>query len=126
MIVRQARDFAKALGVLTRRRQLVEMITAESNRQHQTVGKIAKQIAKHLIWLKKRLAEADNDLDDAIAQSPLWKAKSDIVTSILFCGIYVNVSYMNNEISAKSEKSMESDPIDCGALGGFTLQVHHV
>lgn len=110
---RQARDFAKALGVLTRRRQLVEMITAESNRQHQTVGKIAKQIAKHLIWLKKRLAEADNDLDDAIAQSPLWKAKSDIVTSILFCGIYVNVSYMNNEISAKSEKSMESDPIDC-------------
>ena len=112
MIVRQARDFAKALGVLTRRRQLVEMITAESNRQHQTVGKIAKQIAKHLIWLKKRLAEADNDLDDAIAQSPLWKAKSDIVTSILFCGIYVNVSYMNNEISAKSGKSMESDPID--------------
>ena len=65
-------------SVLTPRRQLVEMITAESNRQHQTSGKIAK----HLIWLKKRLAEADNDLDDAIAQSPLWKAKSDIVTSI--------------------------------------------
>ena len=32
----------------------------------------------------------------------------------LFCGIYGNVSYMNNEISAKSAKSMESDPIDCG------------
>jgi transposase len=116
---RQARDFAKALGVLaktdavdaqvlarfaeaikpearplksneimaldsvlTRRRQLVEMITAESNRHAQASGKIAKQIARHLIWLRKRLTEADDDLDDAIAQSPLWQAKSDIITSI--------------------------------------------
>ena len=116
---RQARDFAKALGVLaktdavdaqvlarfaeaikpearplkssdlmaldsvlTRRRQLVEMITAESNRHAQASGKIAKQIAQHIIWLRKRLTEADDDLDDAIAQSPLWKAKSDLITSI--------------------------------------------
>ena len=116
---RQARDFAKALGVLaktdavdaqilarfaeaikpearplkssdlmaldsvlTRRRQLVEMITAESNRHAQASDKIAKQIAQHIIWLRKRLSEADDDLDAAIAQSPLWKAKSDLITSI--------------------------------------------
>ena len=116
---RQARDFAKALGVLaktdavdaqilarfaeaikpearplkssdlmaldsvlTRRRQLVEMITAESNRHAQASGKIAKQIAQHIIWLRKRLSEADEDLDDAIAQSPLWQAKSDLITSV--------------------------------------------
>ena len=116
---RQARDFAKALGVLaktdavdaqvlarfaeaikpaarplksseimaldsvlTRRRQLVDMITAESNRHAQASDKIAKQIAQHIIWLRKRLTEADDDLDDAIAQSPLWKAKSDLITSI--------------------------------------------
>ena len=30
----------------------------------------------------------------------------------IYHSIYVNVSYMNNEISAKSGKSMESDPID--------------
>lgn len=116
---RQARDFAKALGVLaktdavdahilarfaeaikpearalkssdlmaldsvlTRRRQLVEMITAESNRHAQASGKIAKQIAQHIIWLRKRLSEADDDLDAAIAQSPLWQAKSDLITSV--------------------------------------------
>ena len=116
---RQARDFAKALGVLaktdqvdalvlarfaeaikpevrtlkecevmaldsvlTRRRQLVDMITAESNRQAQAPGKIAKQIAKHLSWLNKRLDEADDDLDDAIRQSPLWQAKANLMTSI--------------------------------------------
>ena len=113
---RQARDFAKALGVLaktdqvdalvlarfaeaikpevralkecevmaldsvlTRRRQLVDMITAESNRQAQAPSKIAKQIAKHLSWLNKRLDEADDDLDDAIRQSPLWQAKANLM-----------------------------------------------
>ncbi len=120
---RQARDFAKALGVLaktdqvdakvlarfaeairpevrtlksselmeldsllTRRRQLVEMITAEGNRQAQaraqTQGRIAKQIAQHLIWLRKRLAEADEDLDDAIKQNPLWKDKAALIISV--------------------------------------------
>ncbi len=116
---RQARDFAKALGVLaktdqvdaqvlarfaeaikpevrplksgdmmaltsilTRRSQIVEMITAERNRQAQVTGKITKQIAQHLIWLSKRLNEADDDLDDAIRQSPLWQAKAELITSI--------------------------------------------
>lgn len=116
---RQARDFAKAIGVLaktdqvdalvlarfaeaikpevralkdsevmaldsvlTRRRQLVDMITAESNRYAQAPGKIAKQIAKHLSWLNKRLKEADDDLDDAIRQSPLWQAKAHLMMSI--------------------------------------------
>lgn len=58
-------------SVLTRRRQLVEMITVESNRHAQTLGKIAKQIAQPIIWLRKCLTEADDDLNDAIAQSPL-------------------------------------------------------
>lgn len=116
---RQARDFAKAIGVLaktdqvdalvlarfaeaikpevralkdsevmaldsvlTRRRQLVDMMTAESNRYAQAPGKIAKQIAKHLSWLNKRLEEADDDLDDAIRRSPLWQAKAHLMMSI--------------------------------------------
>lgn len=116
---RQARDFAKALGVLaktdqvdakmlarfaeairpqvralksneltaldsllTRRRQLVEMITAEGNRQAHAQGRVAKQIAQHLIWLRKRLTEADDDLDDAIKQSPLWNDKAELIISV--------------------------------------------
>lgn len=116
---RQARDFARALGVLaktdqvdalvlarfaeaikpavrplkssevmalesvlTRRGQIIEMITAERNRQAQAPSKIAKQIAQHLIWLKRRLDEADHDLDDAIQRSPIWQAKARIITSI--------------------------------------------
>jgi transposase len=116
---RQARDFAKALGVLaktdqvdakvlarfaealkpearplktnetvalesilTRRRQLVEMITAESNRQARAPARIAKQIEQHLRWLRKRLDEADHDLDAAIQQSPLWLAKAKLILTI--------------------------------------------
>jgi transposase len=116
---RQARDFAKALGVLaktdavdaqvlarfaeaikpetrplksselmaldsvlTRRRQLVEMMTAETNRHAQAPSKIAKQIAQHLSWLNQRLDEADDDLAAAIQQSPLWQAKANLMMSI--------------------------------------------
>lgn len=87
---RQARDFAKAIGVLvktdqvdafmlarfaqairppvrtlkpeeeqaldavlTRRRQLMEMVTAESNRQSSANAKVAKRIPRHIAWLEK-------------------------------------------------------------------------
>jgi len=45
-------------SVLTRQRQLVEIMVADNNRQAQ--GKIAKQISQLLVWLKKRLDEADH------------------------------------------------------------------
>ena len=116
---RQARDFAKAIGVLaktdkvdalllarfaeavkppvrplkpeealqldailTRRRQIIEMITAEGNRQASAAPKIAKQIRQHIVWLEKRLGEANDDLDDMIRSSPLWQHKADIMQSI--------------------------------------------
>ena len=43
----------------------------------------------------------------------------------IYHSIYVNVSYMNNEISAKSGKSMESDPIDFDPIdfkGGLSIK----
>lgn len=116
---RQARDFAKGLGllaktdqvdafalarfgegvkptprplkseelrqleaILTRRRQLVEMVTAEKNRKAKAPNGIAKEIDEHLAWLAKRIKNADTDLSDAIKKSPVWQAKSDLLNSI--------------------------------------------
>jgi transposase len=116
---RQARDFAKAIGVLaktdrvdaqilarfgqavqpavrplkpeetlaleailTRRRQIIEMITAESNRLSSAAPRIAKQIRQHIAWLEKRLDEADQDLDDMLRQSPVWQHKAQLMTSV--------------------------------------------
>ena len=68
--------------ILTRRRQLVEMVTAEKNRRAKASPKIAKEIDEHLEWLARRIKGADTDLSDAIKKSPIWQAKADLLNSI--------------------------------------------
>ena len=68
--------------ILTRRRQLVEMVTAEKNRRAQASPKIAEEIDEHLEWLARRIKGADTDLSDAIKKSPIWQAKADLLKSI--------------------------------------------
>lgn len=67
--------------VLTRRRQIVEMITAESNRLSSAAPRIAKQIRQHIAWLEKRLNEANHDLDGMIRKSPLWQHQAQLMTT---------------------------------------------
>src|SRR5262249_12331897 len=68
-------------ALLVRRRQIVDMIVAEKNRQNHAPKRIARQIQTHIHWLEKRLAEADDDLRRHIESSPLWKAKDDLLQS---------------------------------------------
>lgn len=68
--------------VLTRRRQLVDMVTAEQNRKQQASARMAKEIDEHLQWLKRRIQGADTDLGTAIKTSPIWQAKANLLDSI--------------------------------------------
>lgn len=69
-------------ALLVRRRQLVDMITAEKNRQTTASKRIRRHIQTHIDWLQKRLAEVDEDLSNSIQSSPIWKAKDDILQSM--------------------------------------------
>jgi transposase len=69
-------------GLLVRRRQMVDMITAEKNRQTTASKRIRRQIQTHIDWLQKRLIEIDDDLNSSIKSSPIWKAKDDILQSV--------------------------------------------
>lgn len=69
-------------GLLARRRQLVEMRTAESNRLRQAVEPVRPDIREHLRWLDKRLQQLDRDLHDRLRASPLWRDKEDLLRSI--------------------------------------------
>ncbi len=75
----ESREELKAL--LVRRRQLVDMITAEKNRQATASKRIRRHIQTHIDWLQKRLSEIDQDLGGMIQKSPMWKAKDDILQS---------------------------------------------
>jgi len=69
-------------AVLGRRRQIIDMITAEKNRLGFALPPVQKGIAKHIRWLERQLADVDSDLDDLIRDSPVWKAKSDLLRDV--------------------------------------------
>ncbi|HYQ92327.1 MAG TPA: IS110 family transposase [Candidatus Competibacteraceae bacterium] len=67
--------------LLTRRRQLVEMLTAEKNRLSRADPAVRDDLQEHIRWLEKRLQERDRDLDHAVRESPLWRAKDELLRS---------------------------------------------
>jgi transposase len=70
------------MALVVRRRQLVEMLTAESNRHGHAPGCVSRAIAAHLRWLRKQLAELDAALEEAIRRSPLWYEKAKLLRSV--------------------------------------------
>jgi transposase len=74
---------ARALGELvTRRRQIIEMIGAERNRRRQlSTRRLLKAIDRHLAHLQKELSKLEQDLGDTIRGTPAWRASEDLLTS---------------------------------------------
>lgn len=69
-------------ALVGRRRQLVEMLTAERNRHHAAAGRVRELIATHLTWLEQQLADLDGDLDQTIQASPAWQVQADLLRSV--------------------------------------------
>ena len=67
-------------ALLSRRRQLVEMCTAEKNRLSTATERgVRKDLKAHIRWLEQRLQDVDHDLEQMIRRSPVWKAKEDLL-----------------------------------------------
>lgn len=64
-----------------RRRQLVEMIVAETNREKRALGSVRERIRAHVVWLKKEVDRVDEDIDTLIKQSPVWRANEELLRS---------------------------------------------
>ena len=68
-------------ALLQRRRQLVEMLTAEKNRLALASRRIRPQLQAHIEWLHKQIAQFDDDLRQLVRASPLWREKDDLLRS---------------------------------------------
>jgi transposase len=68
-------------ALLQRRRQLVEMLTAEKNRLALASRRIRPQLQAHIEWLYKQIAQFDDDLRQLVRASPLWREKDDLLRS---------------------------------------------
>ena len=69
-------------AVVTRRRQLVDMLTAERNRLSCAPVVLRKELQAHIRWLERRIAGLDTDLEHAIRTSPVWRAQEDLLRSV--------------------------------------------
>lgn len=69
-------------ALLTRRRQLVDMLTAEKNRHGFAPLPLKKGIVKHIHWLEREIDKANKDLTDAIQASPVWRAREELYRSV--------------------------------------------
>jgi transposase len=69
-------------ALVTRRRQLIDMQTAEKNRRTSTNPELLPRLQKHLDWLETELAEIEGDLDDWIDQNAQWREKRTSLESV--------------------------------------------
>lgn len=69
-------------ALLTRRRQLVDMLVAERLRRRQAIAAVHADLTQHIRWLEQRVKRVDHDLDRWIQRSPLWRAKEDLLRSV--------------------------------------------
>ena len=73
-------------ALLTRRRQLLEMLQAERNRLGQVFGRgkqpVKKSLKQHIAFLERELRMADTDLTDMIRRSPAWRERDDLLQSV--------------------------------------------
>src|SRR5690606_31454917 len=68
---------------IVRRRQLINMQTAEKNRLSRVQSPVLKKsIETHIRWLDKELKGVDDEIDKRIKENPLWRAKEQLLISV--------------------------------------------
>jgi len=69
--------------LVARRRQIIEMIVAERQRENRVaIPRLKKSITRLLKALEKELTSLDGDIDDAIRNSPAWREKENLLASV--------------------------------------------
>src|SRR5262249_47644457 len=69
--------------LVARRRQIVEMLQAERQRERRaTLKRLKKSLARLIAALEKELSELDREIGDVIHNSPIWREKENLLTSM--------------------------------------------
>jgi len=69
-------------ALLARRRQLIDMLTAEKNRRASALPAVRDQVKRHITWLEAELDQLNAALDHHLRQSPLWLEKQQLLLSV--------------------------------------------
>jgi transposase len=70
-------------ALLTRRRQLLGMLTMERNRLGSCRdGRVQQDLQAHIDWLQEHVNASDKELKTLLEASPVWKEKEDLLRSV--------------------------------------------
>jgi transposase len=77
-------DAARLLGELVaRRRQIVEMLVAERQREKRADNvRVRKSLARHIKVLERELQDLTDDVSGLIRSSPAWRETEDLLVSV--------------------------------------------
>jgi transposase len=91
----------RALSALVaRRRQLQEMLTAEQNRLMAAAVQdgpepLREQLGEHIDWLRRQLKQLDDDLNQQVQSSPLWREREQLLRTIPGIGKIVSATLLS-------------------------------
>jgi transposase len=68
--------------IQSRRVQLLEMISAETNRLKCSSPRLRMRLEAHIEWLKQEMEDTNKELKDLIQQDPSWKEKDELMQSM--------------------------------------------
>lgn len=69
-------------ALVTRRRQVIQTLTAEKNRRSTTHPALQARLEKHIRWLEKERDSLDKAIEDFIQEKAEWKEKAVILRSV--------------------------------------------
>jgi transposase len=97
-------------AVLGRRRQLIDMLTAEKNRLHTAPKAIRTNIKDHIAQLERWLEEIDGDLRKRLEANPYWRSQDEILQSTKGVGPVLSVTLIADlpELGRLNHKEISS------------------
>jgi transposase len=75
-------DLAVLQALISRRRQLLEMLGMERNRLYTAHKAIQQQVKRTIKWLEKELGNTDQDTDEALKACGIWREKVELLESV--------------------------------------------
>jgi transposase len=81
-------------ALLTRRRQLVGMLTAEKNRLRTAAKAVRADVQEHIRWLERRLSDLDGQLAQSIRSTPSWRERDNLLKSTPGVGPVLSITLL--------------------------------
>ena len=96
--IRQVKDqeTRELAALVTRRRQLVEMLSTEKTRLKQVSKPIRQNVETHILWLKNQIREMDQDLSKTLKRSSVWRENDQIIQSVPGAGPVLSINLLAN------------------------------